>query len=188
MNLRLVLTGFSFLMLFGCGGKEGAESNSSASDTAVTTAIAAVSDEDDEITCPQYFSELRHAVIGTLRGTDYVQLVSQVTPVAASTQAAVASEGASAEKVSSAICNYSGKKLRRARLQPMAVAAQASAPRTLAPSCAVWIDRVDNECFTPLIESGQALSDECTQMLWGVSAVPVDLDQRMGSEDYCASM
>lgn len=188
MNFRMVLTGFSLLILFGCGGKDGAPSNASASDTAVTAATAAVSDDDDEITCPQYFSELRHAVIGTLRGTDYVQLVSQVTPVAASTQAAVASEGASAEKVSSAICNYSGKKLRRARLQPMAVAAQASGPRTLAPNCAAWIDRVDNECFTPLIESGQALSDQCTQMLWGVSAVPEDLDQRMGSEDYCASM
>lgn len=164
MHLRtpLQLT-LMLALLYGCGGEP-----ASAGDTGKPAS------GKDRIGCDTFFKEFRDGILGHLRGTESLSLVSHVTAVSAATYSS-----GEPGSIPGSSCNMFGKSLRKAR-QP-----GAHPPIELAPACAAMIERIDQQCLQPLLRSGIPLSQDCNRNLIGFSATREDMQQRMGSGEFC---
>ena len=173
MSHRIPLIILTVVLLQACSGDQAAapakkrptESHNSARSVAIS--------------CDEYFSELRAAILGHLRGTEHIGLVSVVTPVTETTYASTTHQGP--VEIPASICSAFGKSLRKRRQT------HTDSPFTLAPACATLVERIDTDCLVPLVERSQALSSNCSQTLIGLSGSRDDLARLFADNDYCVN-
>lgn len=180
MRLRiLLLIPATALLLQACGGDPSPTVSGASSGPASTTRS---SSDREEISCADFFGELRAAVLGHLRGTEDLPLIKHVTSVAASTYASSSDQSGGQVKVPDSMCRMFGRSLRKSRT------ADSFPAYSLAPACAAFVERIDRECLLPLVERGEALNNRCQMSLIGLSGFRPDRVNIMQNESSCAAM
>ena len=151
-----------------------------------TAAAAASSKRSDRISCDEYFVEFREAVLGKLRGTEDLSLLTHVVAASASAVVSIADTAVSSDeppRVNKSICNYAASRLRKVRV------ADTHAPRTLAPACEAMVEQIDAMCLRPLVDHGYALSTDCERKLIAVGSFDrATTDAEFSQNDSCALM
>lgn len=130
----------------------------------------------EQIVCSEHYAQVREAILGTLRGTESLPLITVVTRVSSTVLDGTVS-------LLNADCSFDNRKLQESR-SPVA------APATpLQGRCAALVERIDTRCLQPLVERGEPLDKHCHLVLVAIAdQSQKDVLRKMSSDQFCASM
>jgi hypothetical protein len=183
MLQRSSLIAFLTIVLAGCGSESTSTSTStstSASASASTTSSAAAapaSTRSEAVTCDIHYAEVREAILGVLRGTESLSLISLAT----GSSEGVLSAPAAGTTPAQMNCRSQSRSLRRDRKPNTGVA------WALAPQCDALLQRLDSSCLKPLAEQGTPFSRACNLALVGVASVSGGQQANMSNAGLCES-
>jgi hypothetical protein len=175
---RIALLALIALTVSGCGS-ETAQSGSAApeSSAAASAGASARSTPREEVTCDIHYAEVREAILGVLRGTESLSLISLAT----GSSEGVLSAPAAGTTPAQMNCRSQSRSLRRDRKPNTGVA------WTLAPQCDALLQRLDSSCLKPLAEQGTPFSRACTMALVGLASVSGGQQANMSNAGLCES-
>lgn len=171
LNRIAVLT-LSALALSACSGE-----SADAPQAAQSSAPSALASPAADVDCAVHYSEVRDGILGALRGSEVLPLVSVVTTHSEGVMSAPTPGTALAQLN----CNSESRSFRAQR------APSAGAVWSLAPECDALILRLDTACLKPLAHAGTPFSAACNLALMGVASASDGQQQNMSNASLCQS-
>jgi hypothetical protein len=177
LNRIAVLT-VAAIVLSGCSSEAPSSgASASASSVASGSSASAPPAPANEVTCDVHYGEVREGILGALRGTESLQLISLITRHTEGVRSAPPQEMTPAQQS----CSFESRAFRRVRSPNTGVG------WSLAPQCEAMIQRVDSVCLQPLAERGTPFSQACSLALSGVASASGGQQQNMSNSGLCES-
>lgn len=176
--VTLLMLGLSACDSASSPGNSGSASSPAPANGASPTPAEGASPARETVSCAQHYGEVRDAILGTLRGTESLSLVTLVTQHSVGVLSPLAAGTSPAD----ANCRSSSRSFREKRKPGTASA------WPLAPQCSALLERIDARCLKPLAERGEPLSTACNLTLNGTADMSDGLQRKMGDGGFCESM
>jgi hypothetical protein len=175
---RIAALTVSAIVVSGCGSEAPSSGAvASASSGASGSSASAPPAPANEVTCDVHYSEVREGILGALRGTEKLQLISLITRHSDGVLSAPPQEMTPAQLS----CSFESSAFRRSRAPNTGVG------WSLAPQCEALIQRVDSVCLQPLAERGTPFSQACSLTLSGVASASGGQQQNISNSGLCES-